>query len=107
MSTEGVPYRKKRHNLVLAPTTRMGKWAAGLVAAVFALAVSLVTIVPEDSLAAALVGLPLLLLLPLAGAALYAAIARRGDRALSVYAAAFLLVAGILFVLLHSLFISD
>ena len=97
----------KRHNFVVTPMTRLGKWALGLVAAVFALAVSLGTVVPGDSLAAALVGSFLLLLTPAAGVALYAAIFRRGDRALSVYAAAFLLAGGILFVLLHPLFISD
>ena len=110
MTTGGVQYRapgKKRHNFVVAPMTRLGKWAVGLVAAVFALAVSLATVVPGDSLAAALVGVPLIVLTPAAGVALYAAIFRRGDRALSVYAAAFLLVAGILFVVLHPLFISD
>ena len=46
--------------------------------------------------------------LALAGVgALFGAIFRRAERALSVYAAAVVLVGGVLFVLLHSLFISD
>ena len=46
----------KRHNFVVTPMTRLGKWALGLVAAVFALAVSLGTVVPGDSLAAFVIG---------------------------------------------------
>ena len=43
----------------------------------------------------------------LGGAFTFAAILLRGERALSVYAAALVLCGGVLFVLLHSLFISD
>lgn len=109
MSTEGAQYRppgKKWHAHVVSPTTRPGKWAVGLVAAILVLAVAVV-IVPGDSLPAVITASALALAVVAAGVSLYAAIIRRAERALSVYAAAFVLIGGILFVLLHSLFISD
>jgi hypothetical protein len=87
--------------------TRLGKWAVDLVTATVGVAVALVTIVPGDTVAALVVAFSGLALLIAAGATSFAAIVERGERSLSVYAAAFVLVAGILFSLLHSLFISD
>ena len=40
------------HRFAVGPTTRLGKWAVGLVAAIVVLVVAVVTVVPEDSLAA-------------------------------------------------------
>lgn len=91
----------------VAPTTRMGQWAVGLVAAALLLFIALVAVVPGDS-AGAVVGTIGLVVLVAAGAAgLVIALSRRGERGLSVFVAAVVLVAAVLFVLLHSLFISD
>ena len=68
---------------------------------------AVVTVVPEDSLAAWAVTFSALALVVAAGGVSFAAIFRRSERALSVYAAALVLVGGILFLLLHSLFISE
>ena len=84
-----------------------GEVGSGLVAASVVLAVAVVTVVPEDTLAAWLVTFSEFALVVAAGIVLFAAIFRRSERALSVYAAALVLVGGVLFLLLHSLFISD
>ena len=91
----------------IAPTTRLGRWAVGLVAAAAVLVAAVVMVVPADSLAASLVASSGGALVLAGGGSALAAIFRHGERALSVYAAAFVLVGGILFLLLHSLFISD
>ena len=79
----------------------------GLAAAIVVLAIAVVTVVPEDSLAAWAVTFSALALVVAAGGVSFVAIFRRSERALSVFAAALVLVGGILFLLLHSLFISD
>jgi hypothetical protein len=110
MSSGGIIYqapRKKGRRFVVGPMTRLGKWAVGLVAATIVVAVAAVTVVPGDSLAAWVVTFSGLVLFVAGGAVSFAAIVRRGERALSVYAAALVLVAGVLFLLLHSLFIAD
>ena len=109
MSSGGVHYRvpgNKRGRLPIAPTTRLGKWSVGLVTATVVVLVTVITVVPGDSLAAWMLGLSGLVLFVAGGAASFGAV-QRGDRGLSVYAAAFVLIACILFLLLHSLFISD
>jgi hypothetical protein len=98
---------QRPHRLVVGPTTRLGKWGAGLVATIVVLAVAVVTVVREDSLAAWVISFAGSALVVVAGAVLFAAIFRRTERALSVYAAALMLVGGVLFLLFHSLFISD
>ncbi len=75
-----------------APTTRLGKWAVGLVAAVVVLAVAVVTVVPEDSLAAWVFTFSGVALVVAAGFVLFAAIFRQSERALSLYAATLVLV---------------
>jgi hypothetical protein len=95
-----------RHAWVVAPTTQIGKWAVGLIAAIVPLVVAVFTVVPDDSIAAVVVLLSLLGLTVAGGIASVGAI-RQGERALSVYAAALVLAAGVLLVLLHSLFIND
>jgi hypothetical protein len=111
VSTSGeIPHREpstQRTSTAIAPTTRLGKWAVGLVAAAIGLGVAVATVVPGDSVAAWLVAFAGLGLLLAGVGALFGAIFRRAERALSVYAAAVVLVGGVLFVLLHSLFISD
>jgi len=110
MSRGGDPYSdpcKARRRFVIGPVTRLGKWAVGLVAASLVLALAAVTVVPGDSLAAWVVGLSGIALGLAGGVASLDAILRREERALSVYAAAFVFVGAVLFVLLHSLFISD
>lgn len=97
----------ERHRSTLVPTTRLGKWALGSVTATVAIAVAVVTVVPGDSLAAFVIGFAVLGGVLAGGALTFAAILLRGERALSVYAAALVLCGGVLFVLLHSLFISD
>jgi hypothetical protein len=98
---------QRSHRLAVAPTTRLGKWAVGLVAAIVVLAVAVVTVVPEDSPAAWVFTFSGGALVVAAGFVLFAAIYRRSERALSVYAATLVLGGGVLFLLLHSLFISD
>jgi hypothetical protein len=110
MPSGGVHYAgpgNKRHGLAVAPITRVGRWAVGLVAAILLLAVAVFTVVPDDSIVAWVVTFSMLALTVAGGVVLFVAIFRRRERALSVYAAALVLVAGVLFVLLHSLFISD
>lgn len=110
MSGGGVPYRipgKRRHEFVVEPTTRLGKWAVGLVAVTVVLAVAAFTVVPEDSLAAVAVGIAGLASVLAGGVVSFVAIVRRGERALVVYASTVVLSAGVVFLLLHSLFISD
>lgn len=97
----------ERHRSTLVPTTRLGKWAVGSVAATVAIAVAVVTVVPGDSLAAFVIGFAVLGGVLAGGVFTFAAILLRGERALSVYAAALVLCGGVLFVLFHSLFISD
>lgn len=98
---------QRPHRFTVAPTTPLGKWAVGLVAALLALVVAVVTVVPGDTLAAWLVAAAGFALAVAAGVVSFTAIFRRSERALSVYAAGFVLVGGVLFLLLHSLFISD
>jgi hypothetical protein len=64
-------------------------------------------VVPGDSVAAWVVAFSWLALVVAAGFAWYGAIFRQGERALGVYAAALLVGGSVLFLLLHSLFISD
>ncbi len=97
----------KRRGQNVPPTTRAGTWAVGLVTAILLLAVAVFTVVPDDSIAAWAVAFALLALTVAGSVMLVVAIVRRREQALSVYAAAVLLVAGVLFVLLHSLFIND
>jgi Na+/melibiose symporter-like transporter len=78
-----------------------------LVAAVVVLAVAAVTVVPEDSLASWVFTFSGVALVVGAGFVLFAAIFRRSERAFSVYAATLVLVGVVLFLVLHSLFISD
>ena len=98
---------QRPHRSPFGPTTRLGKSALALVAAIVALAIAVVTVVPADSVAAWVVAFCGLALVVAAAVVLFAAICRRGERALSVYAAALVLVGGVLFLLLHSLFIGD
>jgi len=91
----------------VAPVTRMGTWAVGLVGAVALLVAALLTVIPEDSTGSIVGTLVLLALVVTAGATLIVAIVQRSERGLSVLVAAAALVASLLFVLLHSLFISD
>ena len=84
-----------------------GEVGLGSVTATVAIAVAVVTVVPGDSLAAFVIGFAVLGGVLAGGALTFAAILLRGERALSVYAAALVLCGGVLFVLLHSLFISD
>jgi hypothetical protein len=91
----------------VAPVSQMGRWAVGLVVAAVVLFAALVTVVPDDSAGAVVGTVALLVLVVAGGVSLVIALSRRGERGLSVYAAAAVLVAGVLFVLLHSLFISD
>jgi hypothetical protein len=92
---------------VISPVTRLGKWAVGLVAATLVLFVAGLTFVPQDSVTAWVVTLSGVALGLAGGVACFDAILRREERALSVYAAALVFVGGVLFALLHSLFISD
>ncbi len=91
----------------VAPVNQMGRWAVGLVVAALVLFAALVTVVPGDSVGAVVGAVALLVLVLAGGVGLVIALFWRGERGLSVYAAAAVLVAGVLFVLLHSLFISD
>jgi hypothetical protein len=110
MSRGGVSYPDpgmSRRRFVIGPVTRLGKWAVGLVAATLVLVVAAVTFLPGDSLAAWVVTLSGIALGFAGGVACFDAILRREERALSVYATALVFVGAVLFVLLHSLFISD
>jgi hypothetical protein len=98
---------KSGDGFVSAPTTRPGRWAVGLVAATLVLGVAVATVVPGDSLAAWVLGVSAPVLGLAGGVAACTAIFRRADRGVSVYAAALALVAGVLFVLLHSLVVGD
>lgn len=91
----------------VAPTTRMGQWAVGLVAAALLLFLALVAVVPGDSAGAVVGTIGLVVLVVAAGLGLVIALSRRVERGVSVYAAAAVLATAVLFVLLHSLFISD
>jgi hypothetical protein len=110
MPSGGVPHvnpRNDRHGFTAGPTTGMGRWAVGLVAAAVLLFVALLTVGPEDSAAAWVAAFSVLALVVAAGVVLFVAVFRQGERAISVFAAALVLMAGVLFVVLHSLFISD
>lgn len=99
---------QRRQHFVVEPTTRPGKWAVGLVvAATVVLALAAFIVVPEDSLAAVAVGIAALAGVLAGGVVAFVAIVRRGERALAVYASTLVLSAGVLFLLLHSLLISD
>ena len=94
------------HRPAIAPTTRMGAWGVALVLALVVLATALVVVVPADSLAA-WIGASCAVALLIGSASVEFAAIRHGERAVSVWTAAAVLVGGVLFVLLHSLFISD
>lgn len=98
--------QRRPHRHVLVPTTPLGTWGVGLSAAAAGLFVALVTVVPGDSLVARFAAVSSVALAIAAVIALYAG-ARHGERAASVWAAAAVLGGGVLFLLLHSLFISD
>lgn len=92
----------------VAPVTQVGMWAVGLVAAAVLLFAALVVgIIPGDTTASLLGTLVVLTLVVAGSIALVVAIFRQGERGVSVFAAAVVLVGSVLFVLLHSLFISD
>lgn len=95
------------HRFAIAPTTRLGEWAVGLVAATVGLGVAVVTVVPGDSFAAWLVSFAGLASLGAGAGALFVAIFRGAERALSVCVAAVVLAGGVLLLLFHSLFIAD
>lgn len=105
MAQHHVPVIEPDHRTV-APMTHLGRWGFGLVVAwvVFALGVF---VTPADSFWS-LVDVAGGLATGLAAAVVVpVAIFRRGDRSLAVLGAGAVLLVGVLFILLHSLFISD
>ncbi|HET8527985.1 MAG TPA: hypothetical protein VFL60_03670 [Gaiellaceae bacterium] len=84
----------------------MGTWGVRLAAAAVVLVAALWVVVPGDSLAARVAASAAIALALVAAPVLYLAL-RRGERAASVWAAATVLAGGVLFLLLHSLFVGD
>lgn len=83
MSSSGLDPRlpaEKRRRAAVAPTTRLGKWAVGLVAASFALGMGWRLMGPVG-------GFPMVVLAVAGGVAAILAIVRHGERALTVFAA--------------------
>jgi hypothetical protein len=86
--------------------TRFGWWGVGLVAAWVVFAAG-AFVVPEDSLVALVDVLGGFASAIAAAAVLPLAVFRSRDRSLSVYAAGFVLVVGVLLILLHPLYMND
>jgi hypothetical protein len=106
MSMHHVPVADP-HGRPVAPITRFGRWAVGLVATAWVVVGVGTLAAPPDSLWAWLVSIG-------GGASAVAAVVvvpmaifRRGDRSIAVYTAGAVLLLGILVLLFHPLFASD